>query len=243
MNLVSEVELKHHRLIQHPMYKSLVTLNNIRMFMKYHVFAVWDFMSLLKSLQKEITCVNVPWTESLYDTEFVRLINEIVIAEESDLDLEGNPISHFSLYIKAMKEISADTSLILNFIKDFNLNSLPQEIRNMLIYHLDLAQNGKVHEVASSFFYGREKLIPEMFQSIVEVIKSSNLSCPNLIYYLDRHIELDGEDHGPKALRCLSHLLNSENKVKEALSVARKSLEFRWELWEFIQQEISARRA
>jgi hypothetical protein len=236
MNL--EVTKKHNDLADHPMYQSLVSLDNIRVFMKYHVFAVWDFMSLLKSLQKNITCVDIPWTDSKYNPETVRIINEIVLGEESDLDQEGNAISHFALYIKAMEEINADTSLILKFIDDFNLENLPAELKGVLAFHLDLARNGKVHEVASSFFYGREKLIPEMFQSIVDVLKRSELDCPNLVYYLERHIELDGEEHGPKALKFLNELLDSEGKKDEAIAVATKSLDMRWRLWDFIHKEI-----
>lgn len=236
MNL--EVTRKHNNLTDHPMYQSLVSLDSIRVFMKFHVFAVWDFMSLLKSLQKEITCVDTPWTDSKYSPETVRLINEIVLGEESDIDQEGNAISHFALYIKAMEEIDSDTSLIINFLDDFDLDNLPGELKVILSFHLDLAQNGKVHEVASSFFYGREKLIPEMFQSIVDVLKKSKLDCPNLIYYLERHIELDGEEHGPKALKCLNELLDSESKKQEAITVATKSLDVRWRLWDFIHKEI-----
>ncbi|MCO4793521.1 MAG: DUF3050 domain-containing protein [Bacteriovoracaceae bacterium] len=238
MNMEIEITQKHDNLSRHPMYERLISLEAIRVFMKYHVFAVWDFMSLLKALQREVTCVNIPWMESDHDSESVRLINEIVIGEESDLDMEGNAISHFSLYKKAMEEVGADTSLITNFTKTFDFESLPIEIREMLVFHLDLAKNGKTHEVASSFFYGREKLIPEMFESIVKVIKKSKLECPNLIYYLERHIELDGEEHGPKAAKFLQTLTKTDIEQHEVLDVARKSLMFRWNLWDFIQKEI-----
>lgn len=238
MNVDTEIAKKQAELRCHPMYQNLVSLNSIRVFMKYHVFAVWDFMSLLKALQREVTCVNIPWAVSKYSPEIVRLINEIVLGEESDVDKEGNPTSHFALYIKAMEEVGADTSLILKFVDDLSVESLPVEIREMLEYHLSLAKNGKAHEVASSFFYGREKLIPEMFQSIVNVLKTSDLDCPSLIYYLERHIEVDGDAHGPMALKCLNELLTSEVASSEAVSVAKKSLDIRLRLWDFIQKEI-----
>ena len=239
MNIETEIFQKHKGLAHHPMYQSLTSLDAIRVFMKFHVFAVWDFMSLLKALQWEITCVSIPWIESKYEPEAVRLINEIVIGEESDIDREGNAISHFSLYLKAMEEVGADTSLIKNFLSSFELEFLPVKIKEMLAFHLNLAKNGKTHEIASSFFYGREKLIPEMFESILDIVKKSELSCPNLNYYLERHIELDGEEHGPKASKFLRSLTKSDNQRDEILIVAKKSLSIRWALWDFIQKEIN----
>ena len=219
------------------MYENLNSIENLRVFMKYHAFAVWDFMSLLKSLQKEITCTTIPWKESSYEPELVRLINEIVLGEESDVDVSGRPTSHFALYLKAMEEVGADTSPILNFLEDLDFEKLPFELGSIIKFHLDLAEQGQVHEVASSFFYGREKLIPEMFQSMVDVIKESGLNCPSLAYYLERHIEVDGGEHGPMALRCLNGLTESEEKKREATLIAVKSLEMRWDLWDFIQSE------
>ncbi len=233
----TEVLNKQGDLSHHPMYENLNSIENLRVFMKYHVFAVWDFMSLLKSLQKEITCTTIPWKESTYEPELVRLINEIVLGEESDVDASGNPSSHFALYLKAMEEVGADTSPILGFLENYNLEKLPKEVASVLSFHLDLAENGKVHEVASSFFYGREKLIPKMFQSIVDVIKKAGLDCSSLIYYLERHIEVDGGEHGPMALRCLNGLTDTETKKSEATLMAVKSLEMRWDLWDFIQSE------
>ena len=230
---------KQNQLTEHPLYHSLNNLEALQTFMKFHVFAVWDFMSLLKSLQREITCVSIPWEDSKYEPELVQLINEIVLGEESDCDQYGNPASHFSLYLKAMDEIGADTSLIKSFLstKDFDL--LPAKIREVISYHLDLSLNGKVHEVASSFFHGREKLIPGMFTSLVNVLEENKLDCPTLIYYFKRHIELDGDEHGPKALKCLKALTPNSETLQEAQSVALKSLDYRDELWSFINSEIN----
>lgn len=230
----NEITLGQDSLSNHPMYTRLNSLENIRTFMKYHVFAVWDFMSLLKSLQQKITCVSIPWNESGFNPELVQLINEIVIGEESDIDQNGHVISHFSLYIRAMEEIGADTSLIKDFIADLDFQKIPQELRSVVGFHLDVALNAEVHEVASSFFYGREKLIPPMFQSVVDVLNHHKLDCPTLVYYLQRHIEVDSQDHGPKALKCLNELLDSDTKRQQAIDIAIQSLHKRYHLWDFI---------
>lgn len=234
-NLKENLDPSHH-----PLYQHLTSIENVRTFMKYHVFAVWDFMSLLKSLQREITCVELPWVESKYDPETVRLVNEIVLCEESDIDENGRATSHFNLYLMAMKELGADTELILSFLQDRDLDRLPKELKEIIGFHLDIAMNKEVHEVASSFFYGREKLIPEMFESIVKTLENASLNCPTLKYYLKRHIEIDGENHGPMAKQCLDHLTDTLEKKKNAMKIARDSLAMRNRLWSFILSEIQA---
>lgn len=237
--MFKEISLIQQELSEHSIYSKLNTIENIRTFMKYHVFAVWDFMSLLKSLQREITCVSIPWRESHYSPELVRLINEITLGEESDIDYDGNPSSHYSLYLKAMEEIGVDTSPIKSVASDYDLTLLPQEIREMIKYHIALSQEGKTHEVASSFFFGREKLIPLIFDSIVKAIEKDSLECPTLLYYLKRHIEVDGDDHGPKAMKCLNELTDTNKKKQEALITARESLAYRKSLWDFIEKELT----
>ncbi|PIP92590.1 MAG: hypothetical protein COW00_02790 [Bdellovibrio sp. CG12_big_fil_rev_8_21_14_0_65_39_13] len=224
----------------HPLYADLNSLDALRVFMKFHVFAVWDFMSLLKSLQRKITCVEIPWKESPFDPELVRLINEIVLGEESDKDHEGKSASHFTLYLKAMEEIGADTKAIQTFLKGLNFSILPETLKECVLFHLNLAESGKVHEVASSFFYGREKLIPDMFSSILKILNENQLKCPTLIYYFKRHIELDGEEHGPKAMKCLDVLADSPEKLQEVEKAAIESLKIRKKLWDFIKDEINS---
>jgi hypothetical protein len=70
-------------LLNHSIYQEIDRSDSLRLFMEHHVFAVWDFMSLLKALQCRLCCVEVPWLPAA-DSLSSRLVNEIVLAEESD---------------------------------------------------------------------------------------------------------------------------------------------------------------
>jgi len=48
-------------IINHKVYGVINNTDSLKIFMQYHVFAVWDFMSLLKSLQNNLTCNSIPW--------------------------------------------------------------------------------------------------------------------------------------------------------------------------------------
>ena len=234
----TRIKQLHDELGRHPVFRKVDNLDAMKIFMKYHIFAVWDFMSLLKSLQRNVTCVALPWKESTYNPELVRLINEIVIGEESDLGPDGRATSHFSLYREAMNEVGADTGPIDRYLIDFNSNLLPKKLSKLVTYHLDLAMNGSVHAIAAAFFYGRENIIPLMFESLVRVIEGSDLSCPKLLFYLRRHIEVDGNEHGPAALKFLDELVGNSDLRLEAEKTALESLRYRKDLWDFIAQEI-----
>lgn len=229
---MQSIHLKQAALTHHPVYAELKDLSSIRHFMESHVFAVWDFMSLLKSLQGRLTCVTLPWRPSPYPPEIVRLINQIVLGEESDLDQFGHPISHFELYLKAMEEVGASTILIREFLSTNNFDLIPSGAREFVKHNLRVAEYGHIVEVASSFFFGREKLIPDMFQSIVDVLKNENVEAPTFLYYLERHIEVDSGEHGPLALKALSILTEDDkNLIALAEKAGLQALVHREELW------------
>lgn len=233
------IKVKQAELTNHPVYQTFHSIDAIRTFMGYHVYAVWDFMSLLKSLQRSITCVEVPWRPSVYPTEMVRLINQIVVGEESDVDLAGNPISHFDLYLKAMEEVGASTAPIRDFLTTMNLEKIPAGAKEFVKHNLNVAQHGHVVEVASSFFFGREKLIPDMFQAIVDTLKKENIEAPTFLYYLERHIEVDSGEHGPLAMRCLDYLVGENEELKSlALKAGVEALDARHHLWNAVHKAI-----
>ena len=111
--------------VNHPLYNQLNTIEDVQKLMEIHVYAVWDFMSLLKGLQIELTCTTLPW-KPVGDTKIRRLINSIVLEEESDVDADGNPSSHYEMYLDAMIECGADTKKIESFNLEVTANHIPK---------------------------------------------------------------------------------------------------------------------
>ena len=103
-------------LLNHPLYKKVQNLDDLHRFLESHVYAVWDFMSLLKALQFKLTSTTTPWLP-VGNPEIRYLINEIVLAEETDLNLDGGRQSHFEMYIDAMKICGANTFSIEEFLR------------------------------------------------------------------------------------------------------------------------------
>ena len=96
----------------------------------------------------------------------------------------------------------------------------------------DVIDSKEPHKIASAFTFGREDLIPAMFTSIVEQYNTNN-KLDKFVYYLERHIELDGGEHGPLALQLISDLCgNDESKWNEVQEVAISSLIARKRLWD-----------
>lgn len=234
-------------LTNHPLYNQIASVDDIRRFMEQHVFAVWDFMSLVKKLQIELTCTSIPWRPSKYP-QTARLINEIVWGEETDLNKDGLPMSHFEMYLQSMEEVGANTSPILAFIdglasgKSINtlLNDTPLEkhVLDFLNFTFNTINENKLHVIASVFTFGREDLIPDMFIAMVKNLRNEGLPLSHLIYYLDRHIEVDGGEHGPMALQMMEEICQGdEEKINEAFMGAKKALEMRIALWNGIQAQ------
>lgn len=232
----------HIALKEHSMYKKIKNFDDLKVFMESHVFAVWDFMSLLKRLQQDLTCVQVPWVPAKNSKQVVRLINSIVLGEESDIGLDGKPIDHFTMYLNAMDEVGASYGTLMNFVETQNYDLLTPAQRNFVGYNLNLAKTGSTHEVASAFFFGREKLIPDMFTSLLHDLKTNIADAhkyKNLIYYLERHIEIDGGEHSHQAEECLNDLCgNNQNYWSQAYQSGIISLQNRIELWNEVESRL-----
>ena len=222
--------------VNHPLYNQLNAIEDVQKLMEIHVYAVWDFMSLLKGLQIELTCTTLPW-KPVGDTKIRRLINSIVLEEESDVDSAGNPSSHYEMYLDAMKECGANTYEIdkfVNSVSDLNLPKVNTAIDSFLATTFDILNSGEAHKIAAAFTFGREDLIPDMFTAIVNDLSKEH-KLDKFVYYLERHIELDGGEHGPLALELISNLCGDDKqKWKEVEETAIACLVARKELWDLV---------
>ena len=234
------------QLLEHPMYQSLTSLGALRHFMGHHVFAVWDFMSLVKSLQQTLTVTTVPWTGGKV-AGYARMINEIVLAEESDADGGDGYASHFELYLQAMRQCGADVRAIEGFTQALahgqawplalSASGVPSAVARFVEHTLQIAIHGQPHQVAAAFFFGREEVIPDMFKRLVEQLAASGQACDRFVYYLNRHILTDGEVHGPMALQLMQYFCGSDARLwAEAEATAVACLEKRIQLWTHVDQ-------
>lgn len=249
MNNVSQnLEPLKNKLRNHTLYSNIRTIEDLKIFSNAHVYAVWDFMSLLKFLQINLTSLSIPWFPSK-KTSTAKLINEIVAGEETDEDQNGNPVSHFEMYIESIEAFGLNSTNILKNLNTLkNLKTIDDDIdkldikdyiKDFLKFTFSVIKRGKIHEVASVFTFGREDLIPDMFIPLIEGINSDNNDLNKLIYYFKRHIEVDGDMHGPMSMEMLSFLCDNDPvKISESTSIAKKALLSRIALWEGIENEI-----
>ncbi|MFN7814212.1 MAG: DUF3050 domain-containing protein [Planctomycetia bacterium] len=233
------------RLLRHPLYAAIDRPARLRRFMEAHVFAVWDFQSLLKAMQQRLTCTAVPWLPTA-DAEARRLVNEIVLDEESDELPEGGAASHFELYRDAMHQSGADTGPI-----DRLLTALaagvplpralagcggPPEALEFVRRSFAVIESGSTAGIVAAFTYGREDVIPDMFRRVVVRLAAEEPGAwGRFRYYLERHIAHDDEHHGPGCRRILARLCGRDPALwTEASQTARQCLVARIALWDGI---------
>lgn len=249
-SISNSIESQKEALLSHPLYEKIQNIEDLHSFLENHVYAVWDFMSLLKALQAKLTCTTTPWIAT-ENPETRYLINEIVLAEESDLTIDGKRQSHFEMYLDAMKSCGADTTEIENFIKglietqnifiSIRKSNLHPNIKEFLDFTFRIIDEGKPHKIAAAFTFGREDLIPSMFTTILKNFQNNfpERELDKLIYYFERHIELDADDHGPKALQMVTELCQNDGlKWKEVQETSILALEKRIGLWDAIEEKI-----
>lgn len=244
-----ELHQMMHQLETHNVFEKVNSMEALRTFMEWHVFAVWDFMSLVKRLQRELTCVDIPWIPPR-DAQAARLINDIVLGEESDEDGSGGHQSHFDLYLCAMHEVGADTSRIDKFVEYLRAGDSATHALSMVKAEpavtqfvqstLNMACDRMLPEVLGSFLFGRESVIPAMFRRLLADGCVDVAEAPTFVYYLERHINLDGDSHGPAAERILARLIQANPWQRPlVVNAAVGAVKQRIALWDALSQKLS----
>lgn len=248
MDSAEELELslapQRQALVEHPVYAAVRGEEQLRLFAAHHVFAVWDFMCLLKELQRRLTCVQVPYLP-VADGAAARLINEIVLGEESD-DVPGGPLSHYELYRRAMAAMHAPSRAVDCFLfllrggatvpDALGAACVPEPSAAFVEATFALLAEGSLPAIAAAFTYGREDVIPDMFRHLVASLDEAVPGAyQDYRLYLERHIHVDGDQHGPMARRLLGSLCGRDpEKWSQAADGARRALVARRALWDGI---------
>jgi hypothetical protein len=248
--LTAHLKPLYQTLTTHPIYKTFHTMKDLHIFMEAHVFAVWDFMSLLKALQNKLTCTRIPWIPNKYQRS-ARFINEIVIGEESDC-YDNAILSHFEIYLQAMQECGASVTAIETLLNLLNgdvpwnkallLCKAPKYSQDFVEATFSIIQEDQLHSIAAAFTFGREDIIPEMFREFInkqdEHLKDK---LKTLHWYFERHISIDADEHGPMALEMIKEICGSDlTKWSEAQDAAESAIRARITLWDNIVDSIKS---
>lgn len=243
---LTKIQALQQELANHPLLNTNIIkdITGIHIFMEHHVFAVWDFMSLIKSLQHYICPSTTCWVpRQKIRSGSARLINQIILSEETDIDLDGvSSISHHDLYCQAMLEVGADANVIEEWVDGVTANGYhwaadncvaPDASLEFMRQTFDIIDSGEAHMIASAFCFGRETIIPQMFTRLAEQLNLTKADCPKFHYYLDRHIHLDGEEHGPASVALVEDLCDHDPvHIHEAEQAALKAIRARIRLWD-----------
>ncbi|SHG17278.1 Protein of unknown function [Salegentibacter echinorum] len=235
---------------EHNLYQQIQTPEDLQIFMQHQVFAVWDFMSLLKALQKKLTKTSTPWVP-VGDPEIRYLLNGIVLSEESDMDCFGKRQSHFEMYLNAMEQIGANTEEIKNFLLQVTHGTdiflliaalkLPHNIKIFLRNTFETITEGRTHKIAAAFTFGREGPNARALLAAVDRIqkKFPKKDFKLTRYIFERRIQLMQQEQGPMAFKILEQLCrNDEQKWDEVRETAKDCLETRLVLWNGIEEKI-----
>jgi hypothetical protein len=200
----------------HPLINALTTRAALDCFMTHHVFAVWDFVCLLKTLYARIGCVSVPWFPP-QDADSVHFLSSILLDEESD-QLPHHPerCAHFDLYRHAMQQCGANTQPIVQFL--YRLQQGHTLAQALQASEIPLAARRFVEStwaffteptpaIAAAFVFGREAMVPQLFTPLLAQMERHAIPrCGLFKDYLTRHIAIDSAAHYPQALKMLEHL-------------------------------------
>ena len=224
----------------HPIYTYISTPRDLQVFMQHHIYSVWDFMSLIKYLQSVVAPTIVPWVPT-GNSDVKRLINELVLEEESDERPDGTHSSHVELYLEAMSEVGAAQDCFTAFLETLKnndittalqLDCIPEPSKVFTTKTFEVINSGKPHVAASYLGLGREHIIPTIFRALLKNIGITNTQAPIFHYYLNRHVHVDEDFHAPLSLKLIQKLCDTPEKEQEAITAARSAVNARIAFWD-----------
>jgi hypothetical protein len=242
------IEKAQWKLRQHPLTsrQSIGCLSDLKVFMENHVYAVWDFMCLTKQLQHHLAPSGSPWVPK-YSAESRRWVNEIILGEESDITIDGvSHLSHFESYVVAMDEIGIDTTWIkkwpdlvgdIGWANAIEHPNVPEPAKHFMSETKSFVDSDKPWVICAALALGREDLLPEQFQSVLNQLQVMEIPSHTFNWYLARHVEIDGNEHGPAARRLLMELCAGDpEREAEATEAALRAIKARMKYWDMIIQ-------
>lgn len=248
----------NEKMCTHRVFGMVKDKEDLKLFMQTHAYAVWDFMLLLKRIQSEYTGYRFPWTPPRIP-ENARLINEIVLSEETEEIAPGVFGSHFELYRAAMEEVGADCEKIDAFLMNLRFGVPPEAaiatvftneddpvraaIMDYVAATTTAATRGTTEQVLAYFVFGREDPIPAMFSALRDNMGELKQQAPNFVKYLELHIQLDGEHHGKASVKMLANEVGGNpTRTINALKAGIAATQARIALWDSIAAQIEKRR-
>lgn len=241
-NLLRRLEPVRRSLSAHRLYGLLERRENVAAFMEHHVYAVWDFMALLKAVQRHLTCVDVNWRPA-GPAAIRRLVNEIVLEEESD-EVDGVATSQFELYRRGMRRAGAASDKIDCFVAEIEGGN-PIEIATArcgvsadAVALLRTTQGAiatcEPHIIVATFALGWEDIVASTFDPILARIPQVE-ELETFASFLRRRIERNRRGRGTMALAMLSQICDgSATRWREAGLAGADALSARLAFWNAI---------
>lgn len=237
-------------LAPHPLFSELRTLDHLRAYMRYHVWCVWDFMALLKSVQIGLGSFSTAWLPAR-DAELLNLVNSIVSEEELDTGPDGRRLSHFEAYVEAMRELDVSTAEIESFVQQLRRGvgvtdamyaaGAPAASIEFVTSTIGFCAL-PLHQRVAAFTLGREELVPHLLQQIRQHAWFESQRGGYFTWYVDRHIELDLAEHGPKSVALASGVIGDDpTRRHEALTTGLDALIARRRYLDAIARDIGVR--
>jgi len=235
--------------INHPMFKKLNNIYNIKKYSEFQIWCVWDFMSILKQVQNFIFCNDILWLppeNPNAGAAFYRLIE----SEETDLGFKGgdlNRASHFQSFRAAMQELNADTKNIDNFLEliktgktlpeALNKSGASPQTKSFLLTNNHLIKQSPYNAIAL-ITLTRENFLPAVFKSLLSYV-NENEKIELFVWYHKRHIYLDSVLHGPLSIQIFNEYFTNKLLIKQSIIASIESLKARNELLNEINEQLN----